>query len=39
MTLFSDTGIVGLSAMVVVMLLMLVGWAAAMAWRLRAAHR
>ncbi len=30
-TLFSDTGIVGLSAMIVVILLMLVGWAAAMA--------
>ena len=30
-TLFSDTGIVGLSAMIVVVLLMLVGWAAAMA--------
>ena len=30
-TLFSDTGIVGLSAMIVVVLVMLVGWAAAMA--------
>jgi predicted membrane-bound dolichyl-phosphate-mannose-protein mannosyltransferase len=30
-TLFSDVGIVGLSAMVVVVLMMLVGWAAAMA--------
>ena len=31
-TLFSDTGIVGLSAMIVVVLVMLVGWAAAAAW-------
>jgi predicted membrane-bound dolichyl-phosphate-mannose-protein mannosyltransferase len=31
-TLFSDTGIVTLSAMVVVVLVMLAGWAAAMAW-------
>ncbi|HEX6475307.1 MAG TPA: phospholipid carrier-dependent glycosyltransferase, partial [Candidatus Limnocylindria bacterium] len=31
-TLFGDVGIVGLSSMVVVVLLMLVGWAAASAW-------
>ncbi|HEY8180529.1 MAG TPA: hypothetical protein VIH33_09025, partial [Candidatus Limnocylindria bacterium] len=31
-TFFSDTGIVGLSAMIVVVLVILVGWAVAMAW-------